>query len=425
MTAQDVDVETYYAVGRGLFHKAGKLYDAFNVNVAGLGATGSMAGTDDSGTAWAASYDERVGELLGAVNDLMTAMENYGGVVIQAGHNHAVAEHNATPGSQGPAPTKPPEPPSTAGVLSVPPSAGGPGSGLVDTVGLMAQVGVPVPDGDTDKVATAADAWDRLATVYQTTTIAEALDVDARSFRDTRSPEVEFIVRDLEELRDATTSVLEGCAELARSCRDYRSALDDLRTQLGSILEDLAVELAATAAIGIAASFVSFGAGAVAATAKAAQSITKFARIVAEAVGAWKISKNISKGVHGAQDIVGLRQKLQRIKNLGRRRKPEEKPPATPTLGELFAGRTPKASELEDYATTHGWTKTQTAGGPPKYLDENGIVRMTIKEGSPRTPGSEIPHVEFRDAVGQRIDPSGAPVTRRSDGNHTPIEWDW
>ncbi|NVN50315.1 hypothetical protein [Mycobacterium sp. DL] len=326
MTAQDVDVATYYAVGRGLFDKAGKLYDAFNVNVAALGATGSMAGTDDSGTAWAASYDERVGELLGAVNDLVTAMENYGGVVIQAGHNHAVAEHNATPGSQGSAPTKPPEPPSTAGVLSVPPSAGGPGSGLVDTVGLMAQVGVPVPDGDTDKVATAAGAWDRLATVYQTTTIAEALEVDARSFRDTRSPEVEYIVRDLEELRDATTSVLDGCAELARSCRDYRSALDDLRTQLGSILEDLAVELAATAAIGIAASFVSFGAGAVAATAKAAQSITKFARIIGEAVSAWKISKNIGKGVQRAQDIVGLRQKLQRIKSLGRRQKPEEKP---------------------------------------------------------------------------------------------------
>lgn len=52
---QDVDPETYYAVGRGLFEKAGKLYDAFSVNVNILGETGSMAGSDDSGTAWAAS----------------------------------------------------------------------------------------------------------------------------------------------------------------------------------------------------------------------------------------------------------------------------------------------------------------------------------------------------------------------------------
>lgn len=323
MTLQDVDTDTYYAVGKGLFEKAGKLYSAFSVNVGIPGTTGSMAGTDESGTAWAATYDERAAEVLGAANDLIVAMENYGGVIIQAGFNHAVAEHNATAGNKGAAPTKPPEPPSTAGVLTTPPSAGGPGRGLLDTIGLMQQVGVPVPDGDTDKVSTAADAWDRMATVYQTTSIAEGLEVDARAFRDTHSPEVEIIVRDLEQLRDATSSVLNGCAELAQSCRDYASALGDLRTQLEGILEDLAVELAMTAAIGVAASFVSFGAGGIAATAKAAQSITKFARIIAEAVGAWKITKNISKGVKRVHDIAGLRQKLQRFKNLGRKGKPE------------------------------------------------------------------------------------------------------
>ncbi|KMO84143.1 hypothetical protein [Mycolicibacterium chubuense] len=424
MTLQDVDTDTYYAVGTGLFEKAGKLYSAFNVNVGILGTTGSMAGTDESGVAWAASYDERAAEVLGAANDLIAAMENYGGVIIQAGYNHAVAEHNATAGNQGAPPTKPPEPPSTAGVLTTPPSAGGPGRGLLDTIGLMQQVGVPVPDGDTDKVSKAADAWDRMATVYQTTSIAEALEVDARAFRDTHSPEVEIIVRDLEQLRDATSSVVNGCAELAQSCRDYASALGDLRTQLEGILGDLAVELAMTAAIGVAASFVSFGVGGVAATAKAAQSITKFARIIAEAVGAWKITKNISRGVKRAHDIAGLRQKLQRIKNLGRKGKPEGPPPPR-NIGDLFAGRIPKASELENYANSQGWAKVQTPGGPPKYVDENGVVRMTIKEGSPRTPGSEAPHVELRDATGQRIDPNGNPVTRRSEGNHTPILWDW
>jgi hypothetical protein len=187
----------------------------------------------------------------------------------------------------------------------------------------MQQVGVPVPDGDTDKVSTAADAWDRLATVYQTKTIAEGLEVDARTFRDTQSPEVESIVRDLEELRDAMSSVTDGCAELSQSCKDYKSALEDLRTQLEGILEDLAIELAVTAAIAIAASFVSFGAGAVAGTAKAAQSITKFARIISEAVGAWKISKNIASGVKKVRDIAGLRAKLQRIINMGRKGKPK------------------------------------------------------------------------------------------------------
>ncbi|MCP9274032.1 WXG100-like domain-containing protein [Mycolicibacterium arenosum] len=425
MTVQDVDPATYYAIGGGLFEKAAKLYDAFAVNVRVLGDTAAMSGTDDAGTAWATSYDERAAEVLGAVNDLTRAMENYGGVIIQAGYNHAVAEYNATQGDRGTPPTKPPEPASAAGVLTAPPSAGGPGRGLIDAIGLMQQVGVPVPDGDTDKVSTAADAWDRLATVYQTTTIADGLEVDARAFRDTLSPEVEYLVRDLEELRDATAAVLDGCAELAESCREYRSALDDLRNQLEVILQDLAIELAVTAAVAVAASFISFGAGAVAGTAKAAQSITKFARIIAEAVAAWKISKNVSKGVRRARDIASARQKLERLENLGRKGKPEDIPPPVRKLDDLFRDRVPKASELEEYAGSQGWTKTQTPGGPPKYVDENGIVRMTTKEGSPRTPGSEGPHVELRDGTGQRIDPNGNPVTRRSEGNHTPIEWDW
>jgi len=325
---QEVDTEQFYAVGKQLFANAGELFDAFDVNVKILGDTGAMAGTDDAGTAWATSYDGRVAEVLGAVNDLTVAMENYGGVVIQAGYNHAVAEHNATPGAQGAPPAKPPEPSSVAGELSVPPSAGGPGEGLLDdALGLVEQVGVPVPDGDTDKIDKAAQAWDRLATVYQTKTVIEALGVQAGMFSDTTTPEVEYIANDLGELRNAAKAILDGCAELSQSCKDYKSALDDLRTKLEGILNDLAVELAVTAVIAIAASFVSFGAGAVAGTAKAAHSITKFAKIIASAIGAWKISKNISNGVKKVHDIAGLRQRLKRIKNLGRKGKPEEGSP--------------------------------------------------------------------------------------------------
>jgi hypothetical protein len=330
VTVQDVDPETFYGVGARLFELAGDMYDAFQVNVTMLGETGAMAGSDDAGTAWAASYDARVGEVLGAVNDLTLALENYGGVIIQAGYNHAVAEHNATPGAGAP-PVKPPEPVSVAGVLSAPPSAGGPGKGLIDNaIGLADQVGVPVPDGDTEKIDKAAQAWDRLATVYQTKTVVEALEVSARRFSDTKSPEVELIGRDLLELRDATKAILDSCAELSKSCNDYRTALDELRNNIGGILEDLAIELGATAAIGIAASFVTFGVGAVAATAKAAHTITKFAKIIGLAVASWKMTKNIGKGVQKIADIAKIRKQLERIKNLGRKDKGDE-PPRRPS----------------------------------------------------------------------------------------------
>jgi filamentous hemagglutinin len=88
------------------------------------------------------------------------------------------------------------------------------------------------------------------------------------------------------------------------------------------------------------------------------------------------------------------------------------------------AGRTPKASELKEYAEAQGWKPSQTDGGPLKYVDENGIPRVTIKQGSSRAPGSSDPHVEFKDATGQRTDAFGNPVTRKSLGNHTSIDFD-
>lgn len=84
----------------------------------------------------------------------------------------------------------------------------------------------------------------------------------------------------------------------------------------------------------------------------------------------------------------------------------------------------PNASDIEKWTQQQGWIKSRTANGPIKYTDQSGVVRVTIKKGSPRAPGSTKPHVELRNASGQRIDPAGNPVTRKSPGNHTPINYD-
>jgi RHS repeat-associated protein len=93
------------------------------------------------------------------------------------------------------------------------------------------------------------------------------------------------------------------------------------------------------------------------------------------------------------------------------------------SLGDLYAGgRVATEAELRAYAESQGWTLEQTATGPAKYVDENGIPRLTIKSGSSRTPGSEDPHIEVRNETGQRTDPFGNPVNRRSPDNHYPYE---
>lgn len=320
MTVQEVDTEQFYSVGQSLFDNAETIYDAFSVNVTMLGETGAMAGTDDAGIAWAKSYDERVADVLGAVNDLNLAMENYGGVVIQVGYNHAVAEHNATPNNTGPAPAMPPTPVSASHTLSTPPSAGGSSEGLFDSaIGLVEQIGVPIPNGDTDKLDKAAAAWDRLATVYQTTTVVEALDVQAAIFSDSKTPEDDYIAKDIGELRTAAQAILDGCSELAQSCRDYKTHLEELREELQGILEDLAIELAVTAAVTVLSSLVSFGVAAVAGTAKAAHTISKFAGIITAAINLWKSVKKVGEGVKKITDIPWIRKLLERIKSLGRK----------------------------------------------------------------------------------------------------------
>ncbi|MGE0181096.1 MAG: RHS repeat-associated core domain-containing protein [Parvularculaceae bacterium] len=80
-----------------------------------------------------------------------------------------------------------------------------------------------------------------------------------------------------------------------------------------------------------------------------------------------------------------------------------------------------KASDIIAKSEEVGFTPSQTANGPLKMVDENGVARVTIKSGSDRAPGSSGPHVELKDSNGQRVNPAGDPVTRKSPENHTPI----
>jgi hypothetical protein len=99
------------------------------------------------------------------------------------------------------------------------------------------------------------------------------------------------------------------------------------------------------------------------------------------------------------------------------------------SLTELFdnGNRTPKASELIDWAVDQGWTQ-RPGPGPRTFVDQNGRVRLKIKVAV-QSPGvnadSHVPHVEAFDATGQRIDPhTGLPSGKRQPGNHRPIDFD-
>ena len=81
----------------------------------------------------------------------------------------------------------------------------------------------------------------------------------------------------------------------------------------------------------------------------------------------------------------------------------------------------PRASAIKAKAESVGFKSSQTANGPLKMVDENGVARVAIKGGSQRAPGSAGPHVELKTSSGQRVNPAGQSVTRKSPENHTPI----
>lgn len=315
-TQIDVEPAKYYTAGNRCYQVAGAIFDAFDANIKLLAECGAMAGTDETGREWASAYDQNVSDLMFAMYDVVPALENYGSVLIQAGYNHALADHNATLGGGSP-PSAPTLLTSHAMCLSAAPSsAGGPGGGLVDDVlNLASEVGIPVPDGDTSKLERAGNTWNRLATGY-TATIALPLKGIAEDFEDISSPEVVYIVDDLYELQDSVEQILTTCADLARICRDYKQALDELRSQLRDILEDLATELAISAAIAIASAFVTFGAGAAAGVANAGRLVVKYGRIIRSLVDAWRIAKQIGRGTKTTKDLNRLRAILQRFKDL-------------------------------------------------------------------------------------------------------------
>lgn len=206
------------------------------------------------------------------------------------------------------------------------------------------------------------------------------------------------------------------CDALANACHEYaRATSEAIDIALGEHIGEIIVLLAADEAANFLRGLVDrLLAGAGAFMFRAVTDISArwaFRKITADLLKAAADTK-IVKAVQAVFDkTVG--KKLQAA--LGRGGK---------SLVELFLNGPPKASDLEKYAQEQGWTRSKTPDGPIKYTDGNGIVRLTIKKGSPRAPGSGNPHVEIRNSDGGRTDPYGNPVTRKSTGNHTPIIWD-
>ncbi|WP_433663191.1 hypothetical protein ACQPW1_14250 [Nocardia sp. CA-128927] len=375
MTVLDVAPQTYYDAADICAKAASGYFDAFKSGMRSFGDTTNMAGSVGDGKKWAESYDQQCKDMYTMSIDLVLALDGYAQVLKQAGYNHALADFD--PASGQPAPAEPNLTPSFTlspqelVSLLVPPSAGGPGRGIVDDgLELAVKVGIPVPDGDTDKLSHSGDVWNTLATNDAITATTGELERAAAMFQQVTSPDANFIDEDLRELKTAASDVAGAYAELAQGCRDQKQALDELRAELRRTLEDLGKalleELAINAAIAVASSFVSFGVGAAVAAAKTAKAIERFVDILRAVVKAAKLKIAVTVERAGAK----TKATIQRIKDL------------TTKLAEKLKGKreVPKPKTLDEKSSAVRDILNDAHGNPIGIEDSAGVRLVSQNE---------------------------------------------
>ncbi|WP_280335420.1 polymorphic toxin type 24 domain-containing protein [Nocardia wallacei] len=378
-----------------------------------------MAGVDQDGQQWGVSYNSAAYQTVGMFEDIHSTLNAYGSALNDIGFRHALGDASLNGTSQPERPTDPAVP--AFGPYSIPASAGGPGHGIIDSgMNIASQVGIPVPDGDTGKLARAADAWDRLGTIYQNTNARDKITISATLFDDVTSPDAVHIRDDLRTLSNSIDQLLTSCKQLGESCLAYREALKELRDEIKGLLEGLVKDLAIDAGITIAAAVISFGAGAVAG-AKAVDTVRRWAKRIADGIILWRARKaaQIAGRTQDAKDALAKASKAVRDIFDRLRKKGDEvkRPPKKPLREELDNAQVTTDRRITiDNGPPNGYiVKRDSNGNITNYVqfDEHGrgIKRVDL---TGRAHGSvPTPHVVEMD---HNIAPDGKVHVREQRG---------
>ncbi|MEU4599894.1 hypothetical protein [Nocardia sp. NPDC023988] len=321
MTLVDVDTETYYTAGKALCAAAESWWTAIDGQWAALAQCGSMCGSYEEAKTWAAQYDTKANELIDSVRQVASAADAYGRVLTELGYNHELGDYFATTEFGADLPAKPQMPPELMAFCRVPlPSAGGPGNGLSDLIGLASEVGITVPDGDTGKLGNAATLWKNLSTAEAVTGFVAELHRIAGLFAEITAEEYDSIDEDIRAIKAAADDVVRGFAEIGASAETHRSALVTMREAIEGFLQDMAkdiaLEMAITATITIAASLVTFGAaavgGAAIAAGRVAHIVARYGPKIRPLITVFR-SNGLARGFTSVPDFANHKKEMQRL----------------------------------------------------------------------------------------------------------------
>ena len=243
-----------------------------------------MAGTDDVGSQWGASYDVAAAAAQSATHDAANAMFCVAALLEQTGINYAGAEAACIPwetaaqsaarwaASSAPAPA--PLPSAVGG--GVPPPSGW--SLLQHAIGRV------WPDGHQDLLREAARAWRSAAHTMEA--IAPDLDSAINEVAAQRAPEVDDAVAVMRSAQGRLLALGGRYRELAAACDDYAHRLDQAHSAiLHECVEFIDITVAAEVAGGLL-SVVTVGLSEVAANSAVVAAAYRIGRTIADLIDA-------------------------------------------------------------------------------------------------------------------------------------------
>lgn len=324
-----VDPMVYSLAGASLYSYTTEFRRLYVAQIETLSGLGAMGGNCGESKTWSTNYDSTVTDAMVMTETLISAMGNYASILQQIGYNYALADYES--GSGRAQPVEPTPFSATWEACQVPPpAADGPGSGLFDDVGFavdaLAKYGLEMPDGEPEKLQTAADSWENFASTSGAANLPELLNGLAKSFETETAPELTRVDDDLREMKESAATLLSLYGDLAKACGNHRSAIVAFRDKMKGLLKDLAEDLIEEAVTGVlfslAAGAMTAGLGAAAvAAAKAGKLALKLKKYVDRALDIKKTSNFISKITERAEEIQVKRANLKHLSDLIRNRK--------------------------------------------------------------------------------------------------------
>ncbi|MGX5773001.1 WXG100-like domain-containing protein [Microbacterium trichothecenolyticum] len=225
-----------------------------------LGQYARMAGDDPGGEQLAQGYDDMARDALQALSDIAVLANTMDRAIMQSGWNHAAAEEAAGGKPAGGAFTV--RPARTPVSVAAPPSAFGGSDDTPEAWDVVKDfVGMMWPNADTAKLRSAGATWDGVERDVR------ALATEIRQADDAltglNSIELAKLRSEVGDFATDVSAAATDISEVGDLCREYAADVEEAHREVIQMLVQLAIEIAATVAIGAALSVFTFGASAV------------------------------------------------------------------------------------------------------------------------------------------------------------------